>query len=755
MRAHPAQTSFNAGELSPLLMGRPDLAKFSSGCQIMENMIATVQGPAKRRGGSRMKAHAKNDAKVWLGRFKFTRMQSYLLEFGAGYIRFYANRAQLVNGSAPVEVVTPYSAGDLTNEDGSFNLSLKQDGDVIYIASGSHPPKVLTRLGAIDWTFADLVTRNGPLQDQNSNKALRLYAEARTGSSVNVTASANYFTAAMVGAFLRIDVENFTMPPWEPQKVTAVNDIRRSDGKTYIAKTGGATRVTGSRTPIHEEGTVLDGSGTVEILEVEHDIGVEWEFRDAGYGLAKIVSITSPTVAVVAVVADLPFPDHVIGSGNASNVWQIGAWGTHAGAEWPRHVFFWKQRLGFAGLRRFWLSVPSDFSASGGANFARDIVGQVRADSAITRDIQTTDKIRWVCPTDAGLIFGCEGSEWIVRKGTEAEALGPANIDADEKSTYGSRALQPMKIGDAVLFPEPAGQNIREARADSDSGAYEAPDITVLAEHIASGVIVDWDWQQSPDRVLWVVTADGELLGFTKEREQDVFAGHRHPTRGLVEAVKVVPSPDGKRDDVWIVVQRTIAGVPKRFVEVLDAGDSKGRAQEDCYFLDCGLTYSGAAITLVSGLLHLAGETVDVVVNGAAHPPRVVSAAGTITLQAPATKVHVGFGFRSALVPMPIEAGSRLGTAQGKTKRVNKLQIRFHRTLGCKVGPNENNLSPVPFRYGRDPLGSPPPLFTGISEPIDFEGDYEKDGTIWIVQDQPLPMTVCALMPELVTYERS
>jgi hypothetical protein len=62
-------------------------------------------------------------------------------------------------------------------------------------------------------------------------------------------------------------------------------------------------------------------------------------------------------------------------------------------------------------------------------------------------------------------------------------------------------------------------------------------------------------------------------------------------------------------------------------------------------------------------------------------------------------------------------------------------------------------LSPVEFRYGRDPLGQVSPLFTGIHE-IDFEGDYEPDSSIVIVQDQPLPMTVCALMPEMVTNER-
>lgn len=743
-RQHPSITSFNAGELSPLLVGRPDLAKYANGAKRMENMLPTVQGPAKRRGGSHFAAFTKADGKVWTGRFRFSRTQSYLLEFGPLYIRFYANRGPLMSAGIPVEVVTPYTAGDLTNADGCFALDLEQSGDLVYIACAGHPPKVLTRTGATTWTFGDYVTKNGPLGDANADKELRLYASARTGS-VTVTASAALFTADHVGAFIRLDVENFTMPPWEPQKEFNVDDLVRSDGKTYRANTGGGTphRVTGSKTPIHEEGIVLDGSGqTVE--DTPRPIGIEWEFRDPGYGIGRITAVTSATTVTVAVDDKMPFPDHVVGNTNPTNVWSLGAWGLHA--EYPAHVFFWKDRLGFAGLRRFWLSVPGEYD-----NYARDIVGQVRPDSSITRSLQTTQTIRWIAPADA-LLAGTEGAEFIIRKSTETEPLGPANIDADEKSTYGSRALQPQRIAAGVLFAQPAGQRVRNALYDKEGGTYEAPDLTVLAEHITRGVIVDWAWQQEPDRILWAVLATGELIASTLEREQDVMAWHRHPTSGLVEAVNVMPSPDGTRDDVWIVVRRTIGGVQRRAVEWLDPGDETGRPQSASYFVDCGLTYSGSPATVISGLEHLNGEAVTILADGGAHPPRTV-VGGAITLERQASVVHVGLGYRSLIETMPIEAGAQLGTAQGKTKRVHKVGIRFHRTLGCKLGPSEALLSPVEFRYGRDPLGQVSPLFTGIHE-IDFEGDYEPDSSIVIVQDQPLPMTVCALMPEMVTNER-
>ena len=155
-------------------------------------------------------------------------------------------------------------------------------------------------------------------------------------------------------------------------------------------------------------------------------------------------------------------------------------------------------------------------------------------------------------------------------------------------------------------------------------------------------------------------------------------------------------------------------------------------------------------VNTVSGLTHLNGETVQVCVNGGPHPDRTVSV-GSITLKGYYSVIHVGLGYNSDLKPMRIEAGAAYGTAQGKMKRVNKVGLRVYKSLGCKVGSSEEDLTPVQFRDEDDKTGSPPELFTGDVKETWLPSGWGRDGDIFIRQDQPLPLNVVAIMPELVT----
>ena len=55
------------------------------------------------------------------------------------------------------------------------------------------------------------------------------------------------------------------------------------------------------------------------------------------------------------------------------------------------------------------------------------------------------------------------------------------------------------------------------------------------------------------------------------------------------------------------------------------------------------------------------------------------------------------------------------------------------------------------YRRGNDLLDEVPPTLTGDTDVLAFPGGYETDGRIWVVADQPLPLTVVALYPELET----
>ena len=95
-RVHPFQTNFTAGELTPKLAGQVDFKKYSNGVETLENMQVFPQGGATRRPGTRFVAEVKNSANITrLIPFEFNVEQSYIMEFGDQYIRFYKDNGQI------------------------------------------------------------------------------------------------------------------------------------------------------------------------------------------------------------------------------------------------------------------------------------------------------------------------------------------------------------------------------------------------------------------------------------------------------------------------------------------------------------------------------------------------------------------------------------------------------------------------------------------------------------------------------------
>ncbi len=123
--------NFNAGELTPLLNAREDLAKFQSGCSVMENLIPIPQGGAEKRPGTKYIAEVKTSSlKTRLLPFEFSTSQSYIIEAGNQYMRFYTDGAQ-VEGNGGTE---DYSGLDnlvahwLMNDDAANQTVLDDDG---------------------------------------------------------------------------------------------------------------------------------------------------------------------------------------------------------------------------------------------------------------------------------------------------------------------------------------------------------------------------------------------------------------------------------------------------------------------------------------------------------------------------------------------------------------------------------------------------------------------------------------------------
>jgi hypothetical protein len=478
------------------------------------------------------------------------------------------------------------------------------------------------------------------------------------------------------------------------------------------------------------------------------DVGrsIRWRDPASNWTWLEITAYTSATQVTATIRGENA------SAGTATENWRLGAFSDTTG--YPAVVTFFEQRLVWGATterpQSMFFSVSADYE-----NYApteRD--GTVIDDNGFVYTIATdqVNVIRWM---RAGRVLsvGTAGGEFIVSQGDTNNPISPTNTRVVRQTTFGSAQVTPPQVGNSVLFLQRASRKVREYVYQFETDAYTAPDLSILAEHITEGGVIDMAYQQEPDSIVWMVRSDGTLLGMTYERAQDVVGWHKHTIGGSnakVKSVAVIPSEDGTRDDLWLIVERTVNGATVQHVEFMTAGLPEGATTTtQATFLDSMLTYSGGGVKTLTGLDHLEGETVSVLADGATHPDVTVSS-GSVTLSRTATVAHVGLPYTSTLQTLRIEAGAADGTAQGKKKRISRITYRFYKTLGAKQGPDSNTLDLIPFRSSADSQDAPPALFSGDKE-VEFPRTWDKDGYITIVQDQPLPMSVVAIMPELNT----
>lgn len=837
-KASPALLSFNSGEFGPLMAGRIDLKYYANGCRRIRNHIPTVQGPARRRSGTRFVSAVKDNTKrVWLARFEFNVEQAYVLEFGDQYIRFYANHAQVESSpGVPLEVSTPYALADLTDADGLFTIRYVQSNDVLYLVHPDYPPQKLIRTGAAAFTLTELEVDGGPFEKVDPLNTVTVYSSHNTGTGRTLTASSAIFNSSHVGALFLLEEKNAnSITQWESGKSISAGAVRRSDGKNYTAANSATT---GTVRPTHTYGARYDG-----------DAGVQWTYDDPGFGWCRITAVGGGgTTATVDILSRIP--DNATGSGNATTRWAFGEWSDANG--WPEHVTFFRNRLCFARGQRIWFSVSADYEVF----TERDKSGLSTEDMAITADITSdrSNRIEWLAPSDIALLIGTAGDEHALAEITASEAFSQGNARARKQSEYGSRRVPVARVGDGVVFVQKSGRKVRNMQlAESVETRFVAPDMTVLAEHVTKSGIVDCAYQQEPNSVVWYVLANGGLVGLTLNMEQDVKGWHPHRIGGFsnsgqtefakVESVVSIPAPGGDRNEVWMVVRRYINGSSRRYVEYLEAEFERGDDPEDQLYMDSALTldntvnatltpgagatvkgtvgvlmtagsavFSGAdvgkeirhryvvenekgekvwnvgkaaitaidgtntiatvtinsafpstatiaandwkkSVTTVSGLTHLIGQTVRILADGKSQPDKTVNGSGQITLTNQACKVQIGLATKAVLMPMPIEAGSQNGVAQGKTQRISRAVIRFENSLGCQYGYDEDKqLDTIEFRTASDPMDEAPPLYSG-DKTVSWPSGYDQPALVTMINDSPYTSTVVAVMPQIATQD--
>lgn len=281
------QSSLTGGELAPSLHGRVDLARYQSSMKVFRNFLVNPYGGAKNRPGFRYVVPVKDSSKrSRLIPFQFSTTQTYVLEFGDQYLRVVKDGGQVVyssGGSAglPVEVATPYTTADLPF------LTYTQSADVMTICHPAYQPRQLSRTAHDAWAMSLYAFKNGPFQGINTDTAKTVVSNQTTGT-VTITATSAIFTAAKVGMYLYIEQKNFDAP-WEVSKDVLIGNIRRSDGKYYQAQSAGKT---GTLRPTHATADVWSDGG-VDWLYLHPAFGIARIDSVAGNALSCTATVLS------------------------------------------------------------------------------------------------------------------------------------------------------------------------------------------------------------------------------------------------------------------------------------------------------------------------------------------------------------------------------------------------------------------------------------------------------------------------------
>lgn len=793
------QTNCTAGELSPRLLGRVDVARYANALKTCENAYPLVHGGARRRPGTRYVAEVKTSSKsVRLIPFTFNRDQAFILEFGDQYIRFYTAGGQVLSGGSPYEISSPYLEAELDD------IHFVQSADTMFIAHPSYPMRKLVRYANTNWKLSAISWTVPPSEEKGDKPATTLTLSAvGPGAGITATAGAASFEASDVGRQITSGAGLATITGYSSTTVVTVTVLDAfasvgpiASGSWTLTESPKTTLTPSVKEPIGAAITLTAGAAALKNSAQVTDIGKFVEIND---GLVEITGFTSSTI-VTGIIRT------VLSSTTAA---QSGGWALRANVwnatdGYPRAVTLFEQRLVAAGSPSYpqtiWGSKSGEYY-----NLADGIADDDGFAFTIASDqvnpIEHLASIRALLPLTYGGEFSMAG-------GVE-KPLTPTNVQVKSQTVFGSDVARPVRVGNEIIFVQRSGRKIRSLGYRIDTDAFGAPDLSILSEHITEGGIYEMAYAQEPDQVVWMVRADGVMPTMSIERDQDAIGWGRQITDGIYESVATIPY--NNEDQVWCAVKRTINGTTKRYIEYFQDG-----RETDCCILGAvtesavtaiswaagvvtvtqaahgystgdkirlsGFTPSGyngeytitvtgansytyalatnpgastvlgtaaKATTAWSGLSHLETKTVDIVADGYVAAQKTV-AAGAITLDKAAYSVEIGLNYKSTIQTLPPEVPTGQGTAQGNALSIHEVIVRFYKSKGGSI--NGQPITTRTFGTGAV-LDQPIAEFTGDKRVENLgwgrAGSGDSDGTVTIEQDQPLSQQVLAVIKRL------
>jgi hypothetical protein len=744
------QTSFAAGELSPLLWGRTDLELWRHGARRLLNFVVNRQGNAVSRSGFRSAWQARA-ARAVLVPLLHPSGESYVCEFSNLWVRIYDARTLVLAG----ELATPFQSADLAE------LQWAQQGNTLVLTHPLRAPQELRVASSI--TITSL--RFGPPGDNPGDAALQACFPSIGGNPPSMPVLVSWQPTSLfvidaahpprewrykvstivqhvltgqlaetlprdITHYVNGNIANDTLPPFPGSQIPLPADgqlVLFDDAPIYIEPGLGDSAVSTPVNWVPIENLYYRGRG--QLFGLVGRCAPNARFADFG---------DEPDYATPPLRGDSPF----------------------AGENPTACAFFGQRRVFAMPSQRFVASAVDDFSDHdkpilnwSGQPLEATLVHQRRERAVAMAQLEhlflLTDTAAWcIGRPDVPLDFD-----------TFASAVRVVD-------DYGALPMQPVTVDGAVLYGVAKGRGVR-ALQFRDGGGVAGVDVSWVAEHLfrtANARIVSWCYQREPWNAVWAVTDAGKLV--TLSRSGNTWAWARHDVGGRVLSVCSVPEADttaarGDSDLVFALVERTggtfvekltphtIGELPRYASDPLYSGNPIG-SEQTSYPLDGYVvaTITKATGTTVTGLGHLEGREVWVscpgiapvslggVVGGAATTPAGWGPDGAVTFRA-----AVGAAFVLELETLDV------APATATQKNVVSVAFEVDGAQGLEVGQDFGHLVPWQQRTVQDSYDFPVPATTLVN--VTVKGSWQLHGRAALRQSKPLPVTVLGVRREL------
>lgn len=587
------QLSFTGGEWAPSLHARTDLEKYPSAVKLMRNFYCHAHGGASNRPGFRYIGEIK-DSPTKTARlipFQFSTVQAYMLEFGDTYMRVYKDGGRVTEADQNITAITQANPGVVTIVGHGYTA-----GDWVYISGIVGMTRLNGRVFRVGTTTADTFQLKDVDGNNVNTTALTAYSSGGTAARI-YTLTTPYAEAdlPLLKVVQSADVLYLTHPSYAPRKITrtghtswtitTVTFAPSISAPTGLAASGGsgntyavtAEKENGEESVVSSDVTsapsntltwsAVTGAAIYNVYKKEN--GIYGWLGSAGLGGGSpsyiIPSSTDPDFDTAPPTAKNPF-------GSSNN--------------YPGVSTFFQQR---------WIPArtnnkPQTLNGSVTGSFENmNIRSPIQDDDGyeFTIDSRQVNEIRWMVPLDV-LIIGTSGSEWRMQGGRDGGSVTPTNVDLKQQSEWGVSHIQPLVIGNTILFIDGTETVVRDLLYSLEVDGYTGNDLTILANHLFEEYTASrWCYQKGKDSIVWTVRSDGTLLGMTYHREHKVWGWHRHDTNGYFEDISSVLNSSGV-SDVYAIVRRTINGTTRRYIELF--ADRYFANIRDAFFVDCGLT---------------------------------------------------------------------------------------------------------------------------------------------------------------------